>query len=74
MKFRIDATSVWDNSKVIDDYPVLEKFGYEPDGHITINTLEELLELMKLTNNELIILRHWRDNELTIEIYDTYRE
>lgn len=77
MKFRIEATSIWSDSDLIDRYPMLEKFNYEFTGkvaYVVINTLEELIELMNTAKEELIIKRHWGTDELTVEIYDSYRE
>ena len=49
---------------------LITQFSYEPryDTYITIDTIEQLLELIKVVENPLVIT----ENE--IEIYDGYRE
>lgn len=70
MKFRIVTTCEFKPEKVIEDYPCLNKFNFD-DGYVTINSLEELMDLIKAVENEIII----EDNSIPqIEIYDSYRE
>lgn len=73
MKFLINATSMPFKycKDLLGMYPVLKKYnliiGYEY-AYITINTIEELVQLSKDVKHELII------NDDCIEIYDDYRE
>ena len=79
MKFNIRATSVWiwSESKeetwngLLEKYPCLKDFGFG-DGHITINSLEDLCRLKSAVGNDLILLGSSEDP--AIEIYDDYRE
>lgn len=84
MKFRIVNTESWgclDNEK----YPQI-KAEEQDDGTsmITINTIEELIELINVVGKNIFIRRgdtefFWEkvkhdDDKYTIEIYDDYRE
>lgn len=62
-------------TKLAEHYrELLEKYNYEPDDHITINTLEELIKLLKRVKCGLVLDTYSNDKEITITIYDGYLE
>ena len=78
MKMNIHSTSCfWNNityeqEKKLKDYNIERK---DDNLYIQINTLEELLNVAKLLNEYLIIgFNEYRNNEVCLEIYDSYRE
>ena len=82
MKFRLSRT--WD-CDVFKQYPkIKENFdceikevkGYVCDRkeiYITIDTLEDLIKLKAIVNQEIILTKDNKENH-EIEIYDNYRE
>jgi hypothetical protein len=79
MKFEIERTSFWykDEMKEPCEGAVLMKAGTsttDPVYTIDIESVEDLVELMK-REGEIIIKASYKDGGLpVIEIYDTYRE
>lgn len=83
MIFKIYNTNRTLSRSLLDDYPVLSKYGYNPEhehevffgiaGFIVINSLEELITLKKDVEHEIIIDTEC-DDVPTIEIYDDWRE
>lgn len=87
MKFYIESTNWGDKEKdLIEHYPWLKDFGYE-DEHITIDSLEVLMDLVNKTGpsngicvfpNHLVYdpkSKKWIGTGVpVIEIYDDYRE
>ena len=77
MKFQIERTSDWIGEKLPCEGAVLMKEGTsttDPVYTIDIESVEDLVELMK-REGEIIIKESYEDGELpVIEIYDTYRE
>jgi hypothetical protein len=84
MIFDIYNTCQSSKTRLIEDYPVLSKFGYHDErlpeygfgykGKVVINSLEELLSLGKAVNQYLIIQSEPLMCTASIEIYDGYRE
>lgn len=82
MKFKLIATScLCCNTNLLCHYELLKDSGfniqledsdYPTKCFIEINTLEDLLRLREVLDIEIII--HNLFKELTIEIYDDYRE
>lgn len=85
MKFRIESTN-WGSKEegLIEHYPWLKEFGYK-DEHITVESLEALMELVNKAGYSIILsseheiydpkLKKWIGTGLpNIEIYDWYRE
>ena len=81
MKFKITAASLlWDLDKgkclkkiygeELKNFPIEYKEKY---GEIEINSLEELIYLMKIVDEELIISLN-KNDFCSIEIYDDYIE
>lgn len=70
MLFKIrNATSCF--GEVIEEYPILQKYNYKKTKNketIEINSLEELMKLIKDVKNELVISKD------EILIYDDYIE
>lgn len=87
MKFYIESTNWGDKEKdLIEHYPWLKDFGYE-DEHITVKSLEALMDLVNKTGRigGIILfterevydpkLKKWIGTGVpAIEIYDGYRE
>lgn len=79
MKFQIERTSSWwsEDGKAPCEGAVLMKEGTsttDPVYTIDIESVEDLVELMK-REGEIIIKKSYEDVGLpVIEIYDTYRE
>lgn len=87
MKFRIESTMYGSKEKdLIKHYPLLKEFGYK-DEHITVESLEALMELVnKIKVNDGIIIfpeykvydpksKKWIGTGVpNIEIYDGYGE
>lgn len=79
MKFEIERTSFWYKDKMKEpcEGAVLMKEGTsttDPVYTIDIESVEDLVELMK-REGEIIIKASYEDGGLPgIEIYDTYRE
>lgn len=48
--------------------------GFNDGTPTEINTLEELIQFMDKQENPIIIDREYKKEDLTIEIYDDYRE
>lgn len=82
MKFRITSSN-WFADEVLSKYPCLKNYSFEwhededrPPSHysgygvITINTLEDLIQLMNECDEPLIISKE----PYGIEIYDGWRE
>lgn len=71
MKFEIDRTSL---PRFSNKQPC--KNAYKENGfwYIDIETLEELLNLSKGIDEELIVSSEGANDEPYIEIYDDYRE
>lgn len=91
MRFRVTSTNWIGGEEILKHYPCLKKYNLE-DPHkdnsdvyyrplwITINSMEELFELMSEVGEEIILA----DNtpmyddvdrlEYSLEIYDGYRE
>ena len=60
-------------SRVKDEYGkyiTSESYAIKREPFVEINTLEELLELIRLVDNEVIV----NNDPATIEIYDGYRD
>lgn len=85
MKFHIEST-YWGcrEETLIENYPLLKEFGYK-DEHITVESLEALMELVNragcniILNSEYEIYdpksKKWIGTGVpAIEIYDGYRE
>ena len=80
MIFKISNTQ-WSPS-LLGEYPILCKYGYYnerkkvvwggAEGYIVVDSLEELVNLSKDLNHDIIILNNGTEPE--IEIYDDYRE
>ena len=83
MVFECQSTWNWnDLDELISDYPCLKDYGVRPvekvNDHgyhyqrieITVNSLEELVELSKKVGHPLV----FNAREPSIEIYDSYRE
>ena len=77
MKFQIERTSDWIGEKLPCEGAVLMRKGtsiVDPVYIIDIESVEDLVELMK-REGEIIIKASYKDGGLpVIEIYDTYRE
>lgn len=87
MKFHIESTKCGVKEEtLIENYPLLKEFGYK-DEHITVESLEALMELVnKIEVNDGIIIfseykvydpksKKWIGTGVpNIEIYDWYRE
>ena len=85
MKFHIESTG-WGTKEeaLIENYPLLKDFGYK-DEHITVENLEELMDLANKAGCSIILtsehevydpkLNKWVGTGVPeIEIYDWYRE
>lgn len=85
MKFHIESTG-WGTKEeaLIENYPLLKDFGYK-DEHITVENLEELMDLATRAGCSIILtsehevydpkLKEWIGTGVpNIEIYDWYRE
>ncbi|MGD6876879.1 hypothetical protein [Bacillus infantis] len=77
MKFKLHTSS----GKIDKYMKTLSKYGYRDseegvyNGEIDIQTLDELLQLQKDLDIEVIISHNdYDDGETTLEIYDSYRE
>ena len=85
MKFHIESTGWGRNEEtLIENYPLLKEFGYK-DEHITVESLEALIELINTAGCDIILsseyevydpkLKKWIGTGVpSIEIYDGYRE
>ena len=81
MIFNIHNTDQTSETRLIDTYPNLSKYGYHDEerdlfgyvGKVVINSIEELVSLSKDLNRSLIISND-HDIPLSIEIYDGWRE
>ena len=85
MKFYIKSTMYGDiEEDMIKNYPLLKKFGYK-DGHITVESLEALMDLANRAGCGIILnseremydpkSKKWIGTGVpNIEIYDAYRE
>lgn len=85
MKFHIESTNWGDEEEtLIEKYPMLKEFGYK-DEHITVESLEALMELVNKAGCDIILsseheiydpkLKKWIGTGVpAIEIYDGYRE
>lgn len=87
MQFYLTSTNGNDPDRLLERYPWLRKYGFK-DNHITVNTLEELVEIANEMSTHgcgiCVFARHqefdrkklkWVDtNEPEIELYDGYRE
>ena len=78
MKFFIQSTWIDEPDRLLKKYPVLSQFKITIENnkmYITLNTVEEITELIKIVHNPVIIdydnlfAKGWR-----IEIYDDWRE
>lgn len=109
MKFEIYSTCIFDIDFLLENYPMLNNFGFEVvekqesikrnvviwdenrnpikqiqdcsrtvrKGYITLNSLDQLKELIETVSNEIVILPPSvisGDDIYRIEIYDGYRE
>lgn len=85
MKFHIESTNWGRNEEtLIENYPSLKEFGYK-DEHITVESLEALMDLANKTGSRIILSpeydvydpksKKWIGTGVpSIEIYDWYRE
>ena len=109
MKFEIYSTCIFDIDFLLENYPMLNNFGFEVvekqesikrnvviwdenrnpikqiqdcsrtvrKGYVTLNSLDQLKELIETVGNEIVILPPSvisGDGIYRIEIYDGYRE
>lgn len=81
MTFNICNTEAWDglNKKYYKD---LKPFSLEVHidergfkrATIELNSLQDIIDIVKTTNEEIIISDLYKNENMTIEIYDTWRE
>ena len=81
MKYRISSSRRWDSYQTLEDYPCLKYFELETvtgDGekqvYVIINTIEDLMKLLKSVECSIIIHDDYEGEDYTIEIYDGWRE
>ena len=77
MVVKIDSTYSIEKS-ILNEYPFLEKFNYRKsnlgDWVVDINSIDDILEIMKMAKEELVIMDTYKNYPFAIEIYDGYRE
>lgn len=77
MIVKIERTFSFDEN-ILNEYGFLEKFNYRKSNYgdwvIDINSIDDILEVMKMAKTELVIKDICKNYPFTIEIYDNYRE
>ena len=81
MKFYLTRTSLWSDEKPLEDSRV-QFDSRENAWYIELNTLEELVSFADNVNDDIILKFLGKEtdtdgkeiNQLSIEIYDTWRE
>jgi hypothetical protein len=77
MVVKIERTFSFDEN-ILNEYCFLEKFNYRKSNYgdwvIDINSIDDILEVMKMAKTELVIKDIYENYPFTIEIYDDYRE
>ncbi len=89
MKVKIISTGVWhlfdkhpfeDDIERINEYiDILKKYNLkqiDEDAYIEVNSIEQIVDIIKdiKRTDELVVSYDEEAEELTFEIYDTYRE
>lgn len=78
MRFRITATTIWNNDKahILNKYPFLKDFTFEEIGEeictIEIHEIDDLLRLKELCKSEIIITTPLVYGEVRKKVLDSY--